>query len=352
MDKKQRPYVKYMTELPNLKPESTSRAVLPLERGTVIFWFAVLVLLLVVVICVALANGSYPVALTDIWAWISGRGDVTLNQIMGEVRAPRVFLTVIVGACLGLAGPLLQSSFRTSLADPYLLGLAGFSAFNAVMLQVSGYAGFGTPVLGCLGALEAAFLITRFTQDTSSERRALVGVSFASISVAGLALLLALSASPSSANVVGWVVGGFYAQGTRDLNAMLPIAVPAIVIALLLGRAANLVQLGDDVSQNLGLNARVARNGLIFLAAVLTGVAVGTSGLLGFVGLIAAGLARGLLGTDYRRLLPAACLIGAIAVSLSDLLGRVLLAPNEIPAGAFTTIIGGMYLIFLSRRGQ
>ena len=88
------------------------------------------------------------------------------------------------------------------------------------------------------------------------------------------------------------------------------------------------------------------------LAAILTGVAVGTSGLLGFVGLLAAGLARGLFGTDYRRLLPAACLIGMILVGLSDLLGRVLLAPNEIPAGAFTTLAGGVYMIFLSRRAQ
>lgn len=340
-----------MIEPSTFKPQQ-SRSVLPLERGTVIFWFVVLVMVLLVVVSISMVVGSYPVALSDVWAWVSGHGDSTLNQIMGEVRAPRVFLTVVVGACLGLAGPLLQSSFRTSLADPYLLGLAGFSAFNAVMLQVSGYAGFGTPVLGCLGALEAAFLITRFTQDTSSERRALVGVSFASISVAGLALLLALGSSPSSANVIGWVVGGFYAQGTPQLNAMLPIAVPAIVVAFLLGRAANLVQLGDDVSQNLGLNARVARNGLIFLAAILTGVAVGTSGLLGFVGLIAAGLARAILGTDYRRLLPAACLIGAISVALSDLLGRTLLSPNEVPAGAFTTLVGGVYLIFLSRRAQ
>jgi ABC-type Fe3+-siderophore transport system permease subunit len=341
-----------MTEPSTTTHSQPSRAVLPLEPGSVIFWFAALALILIVVVLISLVIGTYPVTVNDVFNWLSGRGDSTLRQIMGEVRAPRVFLTVLVGACLGLAGPLLQSSFRTSLADPYLLGLAGFAALNAVMLQVSGYAGFGTPVLGCLGALEAAFLITRFTLDTSSERRALVGVSFASISVAGLALLLALGSSPSSANVIGWVVGGFYAQGIPQLNAMIPIAIPAIAVAFLLGRAANLVQLGDDVSQNLGLNARVARNGLIFLAAILTGVAVGTSGLLGFVGLIAAGLARGLLGTDYRRLLPAACLIGAIAVSLSDLLGRTLLAPNEIPAGAFTTIVGGIYLIFLSRRAQ
>lgn len=340
-----------MIEPSTSKPEQ-SRAVLPLEPGTVIFWFVVLVFVLLVVLGISLVVGSYPVSLADVWAWASGHGDSTLNQIMGEVRAPRVFLTVFVGACLGLAGPLLQSGFRTSLADPYLLGLAGFAALNAVLGQVGGYAGFGTPVLGVLGALEATFLVTRLSQDTSSERRALVGVSFASISVAGLALLLALGSSPSSANVIGWVVGGFYAQGTPQLNALLPIALPAIVIAFLVGRAANLVQLGDDVSENLGLNARVARNGLIFLAAVLTGVAVGTSGLLGFVGLIAAGLARAILGTDYRRLLPAACLIGAIAVSLSDLLGRTLLSPNEIPAGAFTTIVGGVYLIFLSRRAQ
>jgi ABC-type Fe3+-siderophore transport system permease subunit len=167
-----------------------------------------------------------------------------------------------------------------------------------------------------------------------------------------LALLLAVSSSPSSANVIGWVVGGFYAQGWPQLGSIAWLALPAIIISLLMGRTANLVQLGDDLAENLGLNARVARHGLMVLAAILTGVAVGTSGLLGFVGLLAAGLARGLFGTDYRRLLPAACLIGMILVGLSDLLGRVLLAPNEIPAGAFTTLAGGVYMIFLSRRAQ
>jgi iron complex transport system permease protein len=165
-------------------------------------------------------------------------------------------------------------------------------------------------------------------------------------------LLLALGSSPSSANVIGWVVGSFYAQGWPQITSMAWLAAPALVVGSLLGRLANLVQLGDDVAENLGVNARSARAGMLVLAAVLTGVAVGSSGLLGFVGLVAASLARWMLGTDYRRLLPAACLIGAALVALSDLLGRTLLAPNEIPAGAFTTLVGGIWLALLSRRAS
>jgi ABC-type Fe3+-siderophore transport system permease subunit len=327
-----------------------SRSVRPLERSSLIGWFGLLVGLLIVVILIALTVGSYPVSLEGLGRWLSGRADPTLAQILSQVRFPRVLLSLLVGAALGLAGPLLQSSFRTSLADPYLLGLAGFAALGAVLLPTMGYAGFGVPILACAGALQAVFLVSNLSQDASSERRALVGVSLAAISLAGLALLLALSSSPSSANVIGWVVGGFYAQGWPQLSSIAWLALPAIIISLLMGRTANLVQLGDDLAENLGLNARVARNGLMVLAAILTGLAVGTSGLLGFVGLLAAGLARGLFGTDYRRLLPAACLIGMILVGLSDLLGRVLLTPNEIPAGAFTTLAGGVYMIFLSRR--
>lgn len=315
-------------------------------------WFGLLVGLLVVVILIALTVGSYPISLEGLMRWLSGRADPTFTQILSQVRLPRVLLSLLVGAALGLAGPLLQSSFRTSLADPYLLGLAGFAALGAVLLPTMGYAGFGAPILACVGALQAVFLVSSLSQDASSERRALVGVSLAAISLAGLALLLALSSSPSSANVIGWVVGGFYAQGWPQISSIAWLALPAIIISLLMGRTANLVQLGDDLAENLGLNARVARHGLMVLAAILTGVSVGTSGLLGFVGLLAAGLARGLFGTDYRRLLPAACLIGMILVGLSDLLGRVLLAPNEIPAGAFTTLAGGVYMIFLSRRAQ
>jgi ABC-type Fe3+-siderophore transport system permease subunit len=329
-----------------------SRSVRPLERSSLIGWFGLLVGLLIVLILIAFTVGSYPVSLEGLGRWLSGRADPTLATILSQVRFPRVLLSLLVGAALGLAGPLLQSGFRTSLADPYLLGLAGFAALGAVLLPTMGYAGFGAPILACVGALQAVFLVSSLSQDASSERRALVGVSLAAISLAGLALLLALSSSPSSANVIGWVVGGFYAQGWPQISSIAWLALPAIIISLLMGRTANLVQLGDDLAENLGLNARVARNGLMVLAAILTGVAVGTSGLLGFVGLLAAGLARGLFGTDYRRLLPAACLIGMILVGLSDLLGRVLLAPNEIPAGAFTTLAGGVYMIFLSRRAQ
>jgi ABC-type Fe3+-siderophore transport system permease subunit len=123
-------------------------------------------------------------------------------------------------------------------------------------------------------------------------------------------------------------------------------------LGLLLGRMANLLQLGDDVAENLGLNAKTSRSLMLMLAALLTGVAVGTSGLMGFVGLLSVSLARSLFGTDYRKLLPASALIGGIAVSLADLLGRTLLAPNEIPAGAFTTVLGGIWLMVLSRRAS
>ncbi len=313
-------------------------------------WFVALGVLLVVVVVIGMLVGSYPVGLPNLGAWLSGRGDETLGQILGQVRLPRILLTVVVGAALGLAGPLLQSAFRTTLADSYLLGLAGFGALGAVLFQDLGYGGFGAPILASLGALEAVWLVGFLSREASSERRALVGVALAAVSLSGLALLLSLSASPSSANVIGWVVGGFYAQGWPQLWAMLWLAIPAIILGLLMGRVANLVQLGDDVAENLGLNARASRTGLVALAAILTGAAVGTSGLLGFVGLLSAGLARGIFGTDYRRLLPGACLIGAVAVALSDLLGRTLLAPNEIPAGAFTTLVGGVWLAVLSRR--
>ncbi len=308
--------------------------------------------LLLTVLGIALANGAYPISLGTLLAWIGGSADPSAAQILSTVRAPRVLLALLVGVSLGVTGPLLQAGFRTSLADSYLLGLAGFAALGAVLLQQLGLQGFGTPLLAILGAILAVWLVGALSSERSSERRALIGVALAAISLAGLSLLLALSQSPSSANVLGWIIGGFYALGVPELQLMIPFALPAIVIALLLGRTANLLQLGDDLAQNLGLNASVVRNGVLMLAAVLTGAAVGSSGLMGFVGLLAVSVARAMFGTDYRRLLPASALIGGILVSLADLLGRTLLAPNEIPAGAFTTVLGGLWLVALSRRAR
>jgi iron complex transport system permease protein len=305
-----------------------------------------------IVLAFALANGAYPISLETLWAWVSGRADPAAAQILSDVRAPRVLLALLVGVCLGMTGPLLQASFRTSLADSYLLGLAGFAALGAVLFQEMGLGGFGTPMLASMGAGLAVWLVGVLSSGRSSERRALIGVALAAMSLAGLSLLLALSQSPSSANVLGWIIGGFYALGVPELQTMLPFALPGIVIALLLGRTANLLQLGDDVTQNLGLNATLVRNLVLLLVAVLTGAAVGSSGLMGFVGLLSVSVARQFFGTDYRRLLPASALVGGILVSLGDLLGRVLIAPNEIPAGAFTTVIGGLWLVALSRRAS
>ncbi|HEX2864250.1 MAG TPA: iron ABC transporter permease [Deinococcales bacterium] len=293
--------------------------------------------------------GSYPVGWAGLSSWVAGRADPTVGQILGDVRVPRVAATLLCGGTLGLAGPLLQGTFRTPLADSYLLGLAGLGALFAVTFQGMGLAGFGAPVLASFGSLIAVWLVNVLTRDDSAERRALVGVALAAVSLAGLSMALALGSSVGGAGVVGWVVGDFYAHSWPQVRAMLPLGVPAVLLALFSGRVLNLLQLGDDVAGNLGLNPRAARTGLSVLAAVLTGVAVGTAGLLGFVGLLAAGAARGVMGTDNRRLLPAAFLFGAAAVGLSDLLGRVLLAPNELPAGAFTTILGGIYLVKLAR---
>lgn len=312
-------------------------------------WFASLGLLVLIVALVAMLVGSYPVTLQSLAGWITGTADETLAEILGGVRLPRVLVSIAAGAALGLAGPLLQGAFRTPLADSYLLGLAGFGALGAVVLDGIGLGGLGPPPLAAAGSLAAVGILAWLAGEASAERRALVGIALAAVALAGLSLSLALGSSVG-AGVAGLIVGGFYARGWPQLWLMLPLGLPALAIALAMGRTLNLLQLGDEVAENLGLRPRAARAGVLALAAVLTGVAVGTGGLLGFVGLLAAGTARGVFGTDHRLLLPGAALVGALLVALSDLLGRWLLAPAELPAGAFTTLAGGVFLVWLSRR--
>jgi len=268
-------------------------------------------------------------------------------MVLGPGEELRGRHALVTGASLGAATVLLQATTRTGLADPTLLGMAGAATLAAVAVEPE----WRVPI-GAYAALMAALLVDRLGAERSPERRALAGMALAAATLAGLAITLAFASNLATANIIGWIVGSFYGRSWADLLTASLIAVPALFLAVRAARTANLLVLGEDVAQNLGVQVRFSTLWLLVLAALLAGVASASAGLLALGGFATAFIARAAVGTDHARLIPAAIAIGALLLGGGDLLGRVILLPFELPAGALVTTAGAIALIIYVRTGS
>ena len=326
-----------------------------------------LAILLLGVIVVAVGVGAVPIPLDTVWgiiashvapgsveiAWSAGR-----DNIVWEVRLPRVILGATVGASLALVGAALQSVTRNPLADPHLLGISSGAALGAiiVLLHTGMFLGLATvPVFAFGGALVATAVVVgvaSFANATNAGRLVLTGVAISFI-VTSLGSLGIFLGDPRAAHtVVFWMLGGF---GLAQW-AQLPYPLLALLVcgAYLLFNARNLnaMTLGDESATTLGLPAGRFRMVVFVVCALLTGAAVAFSGIISFVGLMIPHVVRLLIGGDYRRLLPLSALLGAIFLVVADMAARVVIPPQDVPIGVITGLVGGVFFVALLRRNR
>jgi iron complex transport system permease protein len=280
--------------------------------------------------------------------------------IIWESSVPAIVLCVLVGAALGLSGAALQGTFRNPLADPYLLGLSSGGALGAALLFVFRFditqANVALPVFAFAGALATGGVILLLSRSLGGrvETLLLVGVALANVLSAVLSVVLLFNPE-GSLQVSYWLLGGV-GGATWDRDG---IVLGGIIMAgaplFLLGRELNLLQLGPDVAQSLGVDARKVRTRLLLLASLATAVAVAFTGIIGFVGLIAPHVVRRVWGSDYRAVLPGSALVGAALLLLAHDLAGVAVPSVELPVGLFTAFAGGpffFYLLYRYRRGS
>ena len=318
-------------------------------------------LLLLLAILFAVSVGSVRVAPLDVLSAVghglSGQLSSPQDSIIWQLRLPRVLLAALVGAALALAGAGFQGIFRNPLADPYLLGAASGAGLGAVLVMVFGVA---TPWLlslgvslsaffGALLAVAAVVLLARQGPQLPAVSLILAGVVVGS-SLSALTSFVMLLAREQAAGVLAWLLGSFAFAGWRDVLLLLPLLLLPLAVLQGSGRALNLLQLGEEEAQHLGLPVERFKLALIAVATLATAAAVSMAGIIGFVGLIVPHAARLLLGPDYRRLIPASALLGALFLVLADLLARTLIAPGEVPIGVITAIAGGPFFLYLLRR--
>ncbi len=282
--------------------------------------------------------------------WSRGR-----EAIVWDIRFPRVLLAALVGAGLAVVGAVLQAVTRNQLADPHLLGISSGGAFGAILalLHTGLFMGLLTvPLMAFAGALASTLIVlgvTRFASATSSDKLVLAGVAVSFVIMALANLLIFLGDPRATHTVVFWMLGGLgLAQWTHLLY---PLAILMFCAPYLLLRAGDLnaMTIGDETASTLGIPVARFRLTVFVVAALITGVMVAFSGMIGFVGLMVPHVVRYLLGGDYVRVVPASMLAGAIFLIWADILARTVVAPEDMPIGIVTGLTGGLFFIALLR---
>ncbi|WP_235602369.1 FecCD family ABC transporter permease [Sulfitobacter geojensis] len=330
-------------------------------------WFTIVigVIALVGSMSIAVSVGAVSVALDTVLGilvnkivpdsvaqdWSMGR-----EAIVWDIRLPRTILACFVGAGLAMVGASLQAVTRNPLADPHLLGISAGGAFGAILalLHTGLFAGLLTvPLLAFLGSLAATLLVlavSQFASATSADRLVLAGVAVSFIVMSAANVLIFLGDPRATHTVVFWMLGGLGLAQWDQLIYPAVILLGCGTYLWLKSGTLNAMTVGDETATTLGIPVARFRLTIFVIGALITGVMVAFSGIIGFVGLMIPHIVRLLVGGDYCRLLPMSGLCGAVFLVWADIIARTIMAPDDMPIGIVTGLIGGVFFVWLLRR--
>ena len=297
--------------------------------------------------------GSVSVAPGDVVAVILGEGSNLQQTLVLELRLPRTLSAFATGGLLAVAGALMQVLLRNPLADPYVLGLSGGAAVGALFAMLAGLGGLMISGSAFAGALLATLMVFGLAHGTGSwtpSRLLLTGVVVAAGWGAVITLMLAISPAQRLPGMLYWLMGDVsYARTPWPALAFL-VLVCLLVVPL--GRSLNVLARGPMQAAALGVAVRPLEWTIYILASLLTATAVTMAGSIGFVGLVVPHMLRLVLGNDQRLILPACALAGGTLLVLADTLARVVIAPEQLPVGVITALLGVPTLLYLLYRSR
>ncbi|WP_297479677.1 vitamin B12 ABC transporter permease BtuC [uncultured Photobacterium sp.] len=306
--------------------------------------------LLLVVICV------FAVAVGEVWILPWAPNGALEQQLLLQLRIPRVLAALIVGAALASSGAVLQVLLGNPLAEPGVLGISG-GASLAVVLLLFVTAITPTPFITMMAAMAGALLFTLILvgfsrrQKVSMARLLLIGVALGILSGAVVTWAFYFSDDLSMRQLMYWLMGSVGGVSWEQLS-LLFVIVPVLVVLCMQGKSLDVMMLGDVAARQLGVDVRRIRWLLILMISLLVGCSVALAGVIGFVGLVVPHLLRLQFGTENRYLLPLSAICGGILLVLADTLSRVLLADADLPIGVVTTSLGAPVFIWMLMRSQ
>jgi iron complex transport system permease protein len=319
--------------------------------------------LLLASVVLALKLGAVPISVTDLVLDLGriaiGRANELPTEyrlIVFDLRLPRIFLGILVGAALSVAGASFQALLRNPLADPYVLGVSSGAALGSILaLIIAPEIVLITPLgafLGAIATISGVYFLGRREGQLDSTTLLLGGIICASFFSA---IIMFLSTSLSGRDLRGmvfWLMGDLSTPVSAGMQWIFTVGLIAGIGAIYSTSAdLNLLLTGEREATHLGVDVTRVKLVVYVSASLLTALAVSASGAIGYVGLLVPHAVRLIFGSDYRLLIPASALCGAIAIVLADTLARTIMAPTELPVGAMTAMAGAPVFIYLLRRG-
>jgi len=311
--------------------------------------------------------GAVRLSMQEIGQALVGNGNPRAHMVIYELRLPRMILALMIGACLSVAGTIMQAVTRNDIADAGILGITSGAGFGIVMLisltsedtqALDTIRQWGTDSVAAstaaafAGGAIASLLIyaLAWKRGIAPSRLLLVGVAVNAVLGAAIVVVQLLMDKGDFTRAAIWLSGSIWSANWSTVLTLLPWIVLLLPVVYFKARILNLLTLGDELALSAGLPVERERRQLLLIAAGLTGAAVAAGGGIAFVGLLAPHISRKLVGSRHQLLLPVSALIGALLLQLSDIAGKHLLAPSEIPVGLVVAIIGAPYFIFLLLR--
>lgn len=315
--------------------------------------FTVLVVLFVLLSLLSILFGSTTI---DLVSMLKGNSDKAYRIIM-HIRLPRTIGAILSGCALAVSGVLIQAVLNNPIASPNIIGVNSGAGLSAVLLITAFPALISyIPLAAFLGALMSCLIIYLFSLKSGADKItiALVGIAVSSILSAGINLVKILF--PDSVfDADLFLIGGLSGVTLKKLILPAILIFFATLISVILSRATDIITLGDETAQTLGINTKVFKFSLLVIASVLAGSAVSFAGVIGFVGLLVPHIARKFVGTKRILLIPAVSLMGSCLVLICDLFGRLIASPYEVSVGIILAFLGGPFfiaLIFSKRKNR
>ena len=320
-----------------------------------IFLMSLLFVSMIFFSLLAITFGSYGLSIVD---FLLGKTSDIQNTVLTEIRLPRVILSGLAGASLGISGAALQGLFRNPLADPGLIGVSAGAALGATLVIVLGgdifsqysLGVFFIPLAAIAGSSLVILMLYFMTKGFGYEGvtyMLLVGIAINAIAGVGIGILTYISSDSELRSLTFWTMGSFGGVTWPLLMPVILIIALAIIIMIPYSRQLDLLQLGDPEAFRLGVDVQKLKYTIILTCAASVGASVALSGMIGFVGLIVPHLTRLLGGVNHNYVLPGSALMGAALMIIADLIARIIIQPAELPIGLITSAIGSPFFLWL-----
>ncbi|MDJ0889434.1 MAG: iron ABC transporter permease [Desulfobacterales bacterium] len=314
--------------------------------------------ILFIAVVAGISTGPTQSGIHAAWAALFPRNetDLVLHNIIWRIRFPRVLLAALDGAALSLGGLVFQALLRNPLAEPFILGVSGGAAIGAIIGILAGLTRVPgvclTAFVGSLGTLALILVMSTGKSTLRKDALLLSGVMVNAFCSAIIMFLVSITQDARLHNIMFWLMGDLTAAELPQIVILGAALVPCFIVVFLLSHTMNLLMMGQDMAQTMGVDIKVATFTLLIVTSFMVSATVSFSGLVGFVGLVIPHLLRLILGPDHRFLVPACLFGGGAYLVCCDILARTLSQHGEMPVGVITAMIGAPLFIILLKKSS